>query len=282
MQLHCFSDASNDAYGACIYARSEDKLGNITVRLITAKSRVAPIKSITLPCLELCGTLLSAKLTRKVITALQIRIDQIFYYTDSTIVLSWLAAEPATWKTFVCNRISEIQTLTDVNQWYHIPSKENLADLISRGMSSEDMLDSTLWWKGPTFLSKKHETWPQGRHISNFTRSPQETPECNTKKTVLIAQNEPNIFSKLMNQYSSLTKIIIVTAFCVRFINNLKSKSKRQTGALTTQEREKSRILLIKTAQQESFSQELHDLKSSKQVISTSQLISLSPFIITK
>lgn len=280
IQLHCFSDASNYAYGACLYARSEDQYGNIAVHLIAAKSRVAPIKTITLPCLELCGALLSARLAKKTITALQIRIDRVFFYTDSTIVLSWLAAEPATWKTFVCNRISEIHSLSNVEQWHHIPSAHNPADLISRGISAAEISSAVLWWQGPNFLSAAQKNWPHDRHISHFTRAPQETPEYRTKKPVaLTAQQNSNILSDAIKRYSSFSKLVNIIGFCLRFISNLRPSAQKQTGSLTSNERERSRNLLIKTAQRESFPEELQNLKHSKPVKFASKLISLNPFI---
>lgn len=85
IELHSFSDASEAAYGACLYARSFDQSGKISVKLICSKSRVAPIKTISLPRLELNTAYLIAKLYKLFKTTLQINFDEIFMWSDSTI-----------------------------------------------------------------------------------------------------------------------------------------------------------------------------------------------------
>lgn len=135
--LHGFCDASENAYGACLYLRSVDSSGDVKVQLICAKSRVAPLKSISIPRLELCGALLLARLSSKILSTLDINVNKVFLWCDSTIVLSWLSDEPSRWKLFVANRVSEIQTLTTKCRWSHVASEDNPADLISRGVEPE-------------------------------------------------------------------------------------------------------------------------------------------------
>lgn len=171
IHLHGFCDSSIQAYGACIYLRSQNSIGDTLVSLLCAKSRVAPLKALSLPRLELSGALLLVKLTKKVISCLQLDINSIFYWSDSTIVLSWISAQPRNWKTFVCNRVSEIQSLSNINDWYHIMSSNNPADTISRGTSPNDLECSSMWWYGPSYLKQPQESWPQNSHIfSSFFR----------------------------------------------------------------------------------------------------------------
>ncbi|XP_011165899.1 uncharacterized protein LOC105200170 [Solenopsis invicta] len=149
IQLHGFCDASQSAYGACIYLRSVDDTGNINVQLLTVKSRVAPLKTISLPRLELCSAVLLVNLGRRVTQALTCTITGRQLWTDSEIMLAWIRGEPSTWQTFVGNRTAEIQQLTDQQEWWHVRSEHNPADLISRGMFPDQFIDATLWWKGP-------------------------------------------------------------------------------------------------------------------------------------
>ncbi|XP_055632604.1 uncharacterized protein LOC129773080 [Toxorhynchites rutilus septentrionalis] len=160
IQLHTFADASEAAYGACTYARSIDPKGRISVQLLASKSRVAPLKRVSLPRLELCAASLAAKLHRKIVEALQIKISSSCFWSDSTVTLQWIKSPPNNWKTFVANRVSDIQSATHGSTWKHVPGKQNPADMVSRGMNIEDFLASHTWTHGPEWLSKPEAFWP--------------------------------------------------------------------------------------------------------------------------
>ena len=87
IQWHGYCDSSEKAYGACLYLRSVIQQGKVTTKLLCSKSRVAPVQKITLTRLELCVALLLAHLTHKTIPALNLKIDRVLVWTDSTIVL---------------------------------------------------------------------------------------------------------------------------------------------------------------------------------------------------
>jgi len=114
IELHGFCDASEAAYGACNFIRSINQTGDVTTRLLCVRSRVAPLKSIKLPRLELCGALLLVKLGATVRRALPLKFDHIQYWSDSTITLV-IKHRPRELQTFVANRVSTIQcTAPDV------------------------------------------------------------------------------------------------------------------------------------------------------------------------
>ncbi|XP_055542853.1 uncharacterized protein LOC129728437 [Wyeomyia smithii] len=123
-QLHTFCDASEKAYGACIYLRSQNSENQVKVALLSSRSRVAPLERQTIPRLELCGARLATELHRKVIGSLAISCES-FFWTDSKTVLQWLAQPPNTWTTFVAHRVSFIQHNTQNCHWNHVPGIQN-------------------------------------------------------------------------------------------------------------------------------------------------------------
>ncbi|XP_033362368.1 uncharacterized protein LOC117240438 [Bombus vosnesenskii] len=154
IELHGFCDASERAYGACVYLRSLDHYGNVQTRLLTAKSKVAPLKTQTIP------RLLLTSLIAIIRQALHIEVKRTVYWTDSTIVLQWINSSPHTLKTFVANRVAEIQNKTSFTDWRHVPTNDNPAGLISRGQSAEDFLQPNMWQTGPRWLQQPEEYWP--------------------------------------------------------------------------------------------------------------------------
>ncbi|XP_076301651.1 uncharacterized protein LOC143219634 [Lasioglossum baleicum] len=164
MQLHGFSDASNAAYSCAIYARVSSLSGNTYTTLLAAKSRVAPIKTLSIPVLELSGAVMLTDVMDHVIRSLQVAASRVVCWTDSTIVLAWLQKHPATWKTTVANRTSKIHTTLPTAIWKHVPTKSNPADLNSRGVKAADLLASTFWIEGPSWLKENEQ------HIATASR----------------------------------------------------------------------------------------------------------------
>ncbi|GFW47254.1 uncharacterized protein TNCV_57071 [Trichonephila clavipes] len=153
IEIHGFADASERCYAAAVYCKSKNLKSETLVRLITSKSRVAPIKSLTIPRLELCAAVLLAKLVKRVVAALQLETAELYLWSDSMIVLAWLRKEPMDLKILVQNRVAKIEELYPNQLWRHVPSDQNPADLVSRGVDPDKLLQQNLWFNGPTFLS---------------------------------------------------------------------------------------------------------------------------------
>ncbi|XP_033222717.1 uncharacterized protein LOC117176572 [Belonocnema kinseyi] len=273
-QLHGFCDASEKAYGACLYLRSTDNRGNHHCELIRSKSRVASLKTMTLPKLELCAAALLVQLFNSTIRSLQIDFSKKVFCSDSTVALNWINSPPHMLLTFVTNRVSEIQATTKPTDWRHVPTLDNPADCISRGQGPHDFLNNTLWTHGPQWLSCHENNWPQ------FDFKLSEVPEKRSPKTVVsftITQAGINILIK----YSNFKKLQRVIAYCVRFIRNLKIRVKtpRQMGPLLPNELNSASRIILKWTQYEVFSSEIRALSKGKQVDQKSSLFRLNPFL---
>lgn len=113
----------------------------------------------TIPRLELCAALLLAQLMQTVVESLKLIYNEIHMWSDSTIVLHWIQTSPHSLKTFVANRVAEIQSLTHKTKWHHIATEENPADYISRGQIPSEFLKNKLWLHGPAWLSEDENKW---------------------------------------------------------------------------------------------------------------------------
>ncbi|GFT69417.1 DUF1758 domain-containing protein [Trichonephila clavipes] len=158
IELHAFSDASEKACGSSIYLKSISALIEVKVCLVTSKSQVSPLKQISIPRLELCGAVIVAKLMKKVKDALNLHITAVHFWSDSTIVISWIHRESRELKTFVANRVSKIPQLSSRDQWHHIASEQNPAYMLSRGLLLEELRDDSLCWHGPELLQSTYST----------------------------------------------------------------------------------------------------------------------------
>lgn len=273
VQFHVFTDASEAGYGACIYARTVDLKGNIKIELVAAKSRVAPLKRISLPRLELCAALLGAKLYARVSTALRMEGTRCCFWTDSMVTLHWIQAPPNTWQTFVGNRTSEIQQLTNCHSWNHVSGINNPADYISRGMLPNEFMTNTSWRCGPLWLSNEEDIWP---------KKPNEIPSedlLERRKTVLVVQADTD-HNFLFYRYSSFWKLTRITALLLRFKNRCQGRIDHSPSKLVSvRELEHAKKVLAKIAQQEVFTEELESLNKNRYVPKTSSLRLLHPFL---
>lgn len=287
---HGFADASLKGYGACIYvttpreAVDSNDHQNRTSRLVCSKSRVAPLKVQTLPRLELAAALLLVKLLKKVINAITYKPLEIYLWSDSSIALHWIANCSSKWQVFVANRVKEIQTVTNdlKASWSHVASRENPADLISRGVTTEHLKNSTLWWNGPSFISMDKEDWPKPT-----VTVPSEVPEA--RKTKILFALHLSLPQQLLQKYSSLYKVLKIVAYCLRFIKNARSKasdnltSRRRrrsssTKNVTASEIESALKLCVRSVQDECFQEEKYQLSKENGVLKSSHIRSLHPF----
>ena len=153
MQLHGFCDASEDAYGGVVYLHLTDPTGNTHTEIVVVKTKVSPIKRLSIPRLELCGAQLLTKLLCHAKRILNIPVTSVFAWTDSTIVLTWLTGNPRRFKAYVGNRILFIIDQLPPDCWRHVASTQNPADCASRGIFPLQLKDHGLWWRRPPMAS---------------------------------------------------------------------------------------------------------------------------------
>lgn len=135
-----------------MYLRVGEDSEVIWTHLITARTKVAPLKTQSVPRLELCGALLLARLIDQVINGLNLQTTAIYAWTDAQVVLGWLHSHASRWKPFVANRVAEVQRLLPAVHWRHVKTASNPADLATRGIPPADLQGAELWWSGPTWL----------------------------------------------------------------------------------------------------------------------------------
>lgn len=268
IELHSFSDASLHAYSACVYLRSISIDGSTTVNLVMAKSKVAPLKGMTIPRLELSGALLGVRLAIKVETSLRLNINRSVFWCDSTIVLGWIRAPKSSLKAFVLNRINEISEHTDPEAWRYVPSNLNPADIGSRGCNAIKLQESSLWFCGPGFLLNSETQWPNGpQHI------PTILPE--TKIDCKFATQKINFTHK----YSNYSKLQHVTAYMLRFIHNCQQPNNKRFAHLTVSELTSATLILCRIVQLDLFSEEYNILRENKELPIKTRILNLNPFM---
>lgn len=272
-----FADASQKAYAAAIYVRVPVNEG-FDSNLLMAKSKVGPTKPHSIPRMELCGAELLAKIIPVAVTSLEptpYKIEKIVALTDSTTVLSWLTTPAFRLKTYVANRVVNITDAIHTESWFHVSSADNAADIPSRGILPQNLVNNTMWWKGPAWLTKPQQEWP----ISNITAVRKlDVPELKPEVKILVSTEKlPNLYDTI-NKVSSLTRLQRIIAWALRFPTNARSKEK-VSGPLSAEELKQSLLIIIKEVQRQHFSEELELIEKNKHV---PKLASLNPFIDTR
>lgn len=247
ISLHVFSDASKRAYATCIFIRAETSEG-IKIQLVNAKSRVAPIKELTIPRLELLSCLIGARLAKNVKNDLSLHVNTIFW-SDSSTALGWIRRKQE-WGIFVHNKVLEIRNLTEVRNWRHVPGDLNPADLPSRGCSFEQ-LQKSRWWEGPSWLYLPESEWPP-----QIEEDPNEDLiNREKKKTILtlLDKKEDNL-NRFYQYFSSYKKTVRMIAWIYRFYHKSKTTEKISESDISFEEFSKAENVLIRLVQKESFS----------------------------
>ena len=302
LEVHVFGDASQSAYGCVSYLRYRTPSGDFDVSFLLARARVAPVKTVTLPRLELLACLLAARTADHVCKALKLSSEvRVRCWTDSTIALAWIKSEPTKWKQFVRNRVVDIHTLTEPSAWSHTAGVDNPADAASRGLLADELVDSELWARGPEWLRSPLE---QSAGCGLFVTS-EELAETGKSAVAYESSDRPGVLRESLGEsgseqdammvstdsdasesvlplshWSSLVTAVRVTAWVKRFIRNARNPDSRITAAdLSYGEIREAKMTLIGQTQRSLYPVEYTSLARGQSVSKSSTIYKLGPFM---
>lgn len=207
------------------------KQSTYEVNFIAAKSRVAPLKQLTVPHLELQAAALASRLEKTIVKECKIQFADVKFFTDSSITLTWIQSPSHSFKPFVSARVGEIQTNLDPNQWKHIPGEENVADDVSRGLHVQQLMGT--WMNGPEFLKLPEGNWPVQ------TTTPHQEEDMEHHQVNAVSSVPYADVGKVINvkNFSGWRRLIRVTVW----IKRLAEKIRLRRNALSGRE-----VLLLK------------------------------------
>ena len=306
-EIHIFSDASATGYGSAAYLRLCNSESRIHCSFLMGKARLAPIKVMTIPRLELTAATVSIRLGEVLKKELDDPPDVVKYHTDSTTVLHYIMNDQKRFQVFVANRVQTIRSLSHPSQWMYVETKSNPADDASRGINAQALLEHSRWIKGPEFLWRPEEDWPQ--QPSSLGEEISEDPE--VKKIVTACATtiaEPaSTVRRLIEHFSNwyrLKKAVAVFMRVKAILQERRLKRKNPGSSLSgnlyprpiaVKEIEEAEAAILRFTQNHKFSNEiqvfLQDQKASKgfdkdsavrkktKMRRTSHIYRLDPFI---
>lgn len=263
IQLHIFVDASEDAYAAVAYFRF-NKNNVVECALIGAKTRVAPLKPMTIPRLELEGAVLGVRLANSIAQGHSLKITSRHFWSDSKTVLCWLRSDHRRFKQFVAFRIGEILENSELEEWRWVPSKLNVADDATKWIKDPDLETNSRWFNGPEFISQPKEIWPIDKTALDTTDKEIRHVMVHTTTTKLI----------IAENFSSWKTLVRRVAFVIRAVNNMRAKSSkvsRLLGPLLQDELLQAEMKLFRQAQRDEYAKEVAILERNLDLLDTSK-----------
>ena len=212
-QLHIFADASQEAFSIVCYLLFEQEGGTRSLSYVIGKSRVAPIKYMTIPKLELQAAMTAVRLKNTLVLEHRLNIDSIIFWSDSSTVIQWIKNSTKKQPVFVANRVAEILESTSVDQWRHVPGEQNPADYGTRGLTVSSLKEST-WLTGPAWLLDEENKWPQTMPLAD---------EATSEETQLLVSHQSSLLD--WERYSSFSKVINIIARILRLFKNKECKT---------------------------------------------------------
>ena len=253
-QLHHFADASQAAYCSVSYIRMVNTRDEAHCAFLFGKSRLAPLKTMTIPRLELSAAVLAVNANKMLVSELDFEIHESVFWTDSMTVLQYIENQQKRFHTFVANHLAIIHDGSDPAQWRYVNSNLNPADDATRGLTIDQLLHNYRWLRGPEFLWKAETNWPTRPDVLSSTL--EGDPEVKREEHVNLvigSQPEEAPLSRLIKRYSSWNTLKKAVAWLTRFKQYVAQKEKTPSGNLTPKEVQAAESDIIKFVQGRSF-----------------------------
>lgn len=279
-RLFCFCDASACVYASAVYLLQKSETSESKSDLLFSETRLAPLKKMTIPRLELLAVLIGVRCVKFVESQLKIQVEGIDLFTDSQCVLKWLRSQKDL-SVFVRNRVKEINSHGDIT-FHYVKSNENRADIATRGTDIHSLSENRLWWHGPIWLKETEEKWKTSVTDTDEQKDLDYDSEVKkqklVKETTLLntSENKTGLetyssgkcapFGIECDRYSSFTKMIKVTALVIRFIRILQNPKYEKT-ALTSTELNDAETMWVKYIQKKKFLMYLKPYQVNDQTI---------------
>ncbi|XP_017485823.1 PREDICTED: uncharacterized protein LOC108374345 [Rhagoletis zephyria] len=278
IELHIFVDASKDAYAAAIYLRAIQN-NKVACSLVASKTRVAPLKPISIPRLELMAAILGLRLANLVTSELSVRLDRRIFWSDSKNVLYWIRSDARKFQQFVAVRIGEILEDSHVQDWRWVSSSENVADDATKWSTYPDFNNASRWFIGPDFLSGPEEQWP--KTDLNVASDNEHDLICHvdvkqpTSSPLAVISPDPMRFSKW-------EKLRGAQRYVLKFLRILWQKCKRPAKVVTLVEKSDMRSIehvVIRNCQEEAYGEEIKQLHRGEPISRKSGIYTYSPYL---
>ncbi|XP_073942489.1 uncharacterized protein [Choristoneura fumiferana] len=262
-EIHTFCDASEKVYAAAVYFVSNEPGGGKSSRLVAAKARVAPLKTISIPRLELQGCVLGTRLTKTVVEQTDYKIIGKHFWSDSRTVLAWIKSDPRSFKSFVAHRLAEIEDTTVPTEWRWVPSALNTADDATKGVPI-NFDKNHRWFQGPDFIRRDINEWPVDKS------APALAPPTGEERPprVVLATRKCDTYSYLpqIDRFSNFTRLIRSAATVLFAAEVFKAKmlKRKHEIEINRNHLRLAELLLVRRSQNISFSEDIRRLHRSE------------------
>ncbi|XP_058456625.1 uncharacterized protein LOC131434022 [Malaya genurostris] len=282
LELHIFVDASEEAMAAVAYFRIIEG-SNVRCSLVSAKTKVAPIKPLSIPKLELSAAVLGARLSKSVIENHTLPITRHVFWTDSRTCLSWLRSDPKKYRQFVAFRVTEILELTQIDKWRWLPSRLNVADEATKWGKEPNVNIESRWFQAPAFLYRQPDHWP--KHTAKTVDTTEELRPMHLHHHIVKQQLIQ------FERFSKWERLVRVVAYIHRFIQILRCRIGKKKLSnpewLNQDELKKAETTIWRLIQHETYGDEIVVLTKNRELPTekhsrigrSSEIAKLSPFL---